>query len=78
MFSTVEEAINGTIRFAGALGIKPTSNEPRVDPCDKRESIPQSATRKPILDCDRPDVRLVRLVRAAGVGRPEELGNPAR
>ena len=26
---------------------------------------------------DRPDVRLVRLVRAAGVGRPEELGNPA-
>ena len=28
MFSTVEEAINGTIRFAGALGIKPTSNEP--------------------------------------------------
>ena len=26
---------------------------------------------------DRPDVRLVRLVRAAGVGRPEELGKPA-
>ena len=25
----------------------------------------------------RPDVRLVRLVRAAGVGRPEELGKPA-
>ena len=38
MFSTVEEAINGTIRFAGALGIKPMSNEsgkqitPVIDP----------------------------------------------